>query len=383
MSKHSIARALAPVLLAAAPLAAAQAQEVDLDRAPSVGKVFAGEVPAGGAAARYLLTLAPGQAIDLTAAPVAGSDPRLRVVDARSGELVAENDDSAGSLASNVRLYSVRGQRVRIEVSNAAVDGGDAAMRFDLIVRPSDYRPKPVVTISLGDAHSGTLGRSDEQLFRFRAERGELWDLALAAAPGSSLDPALQVFAGEAAGGTTLGEDDDGGGGLNSRLRFLVPSSGVYTVRAYGVGQTEGNFAFSAGRAEGAVAAAVMEIGLGAPATGTLGNGSGDHLYRLSESARAAIAAGTGTLLVELRRIGDAEEGSDSMLDPILEIGFETPLGFSTLLSDDDGGGGTDSRLVFDASGLNATWLEALRIKARAFSQSTGDYELTVSAGGD
>ena len=61
-------------VLAAAPLPSAQAQVRDLDSETSVGDVFVGEVPAGGEAS-FALTLAPGQAIDLTAAPVGGSDP--------------------------------------------------------------------------------------------------------------------------------------------------------------------------------------------------------------------------------------------------------------------------------------------------------------------
>ena len=80
-----------------------------------------------------------------------------------------------------------------------------------------------------------------------------------------------------------------------------------------------------------------------------------------------------------LRRPGAAVGG----LDPLLEIGYETQLGFSPLLSDDDGGGDTNARLVLDASGLDGVWLEALRIKARAFQDSAGDYELVVSPGGD
>lgn len=377
MPDHTTARRLLPLaaaVLAAAPLGA-QAQEIDLDREPSVGKVFAGETGADGAA-RFLLTLAAGQAIDLTAAPVGGSDPKLTVHDAASDSLIAENDDSGGTLAANVRLYSERGQRVRIEVANAAVEGSDGPMRFDLIVRPSDYRPKPVVALALGEAHDGTLGRSDEQLFRFRGERGQVWDLALAAASGSSLDPALQVFAGEVVGGEALGQDDDGGGGLNARLRFLVPETGTYTARVYAVGQSEGDFTFSAGRA---LPAEIRDLELGRAATGTLGAGSGDHVYRLSERARSAVAAGSGALVIALDRVAsDAEDA----LDPVLEVGFETPLGFSTLLSDDDGGDDMNARLVFDASGLDATWLEALRIKARAFQQTAGDYELLVSEGG-
>ena len=375
-SSGRCARLFASLLLAGAPIGAAHAQERDLDREPSVGKIFNGQVPGGGTA-RFALTLAAGQAIDLTAAPVGGSDPTVRVYDAASNSLIAENDDSNGSLAANVRLFSPQAKRVRIEVSNAAPDSGDAPIRFDLILRPSDYRPKPVVALSLGDSHRGTLGSSDEQLFRFRGERGQLWDLSLAATPGSALDPALQVFAGEGAGGEAIGADDDGGGALNARLRFLVPDTGTYTVRAYGVGQTAGDFAFAAGRSEGALAVAVKEIDIGRRATGTLGGGAGEQVYRLSERARSALASGSGPIIVDLRRSG-ADEGG---LDPKLEIGFETPLGFSSLLSDDDGGGESNARLAFDASDLDPAWLEALRIKAGAFQDTAGDYELVVTRG--
>src|SRR5687767_13785052 len=187
MSNHTTGRLLpfAAALLAATPV---HAQDRDLDREPSVGKVFTGEVPEGGGAARYLQTLQAGQAVDLTDAPVGGSDPDVRVYDDASDTLIADNDDSAGTLASNVRLFSESTKRVRIEVANAAVDDGDAALRFDLILRPSDYRPKAVVPLALGDSRTGTLARSDEQLFSFRGQRGQLWDIALSAAPGTELD---------------------------------------------------------------------------------------------------------------------------------------------------------------------------------------------------
>ena len=185
------------------------------------------------------------------------------------------------------------------------------------------------------------------------------------------------------AGGGALGQDDDGGGGLNARLRFLVPETGTYTVRAYTIGQSEGAFAFTAGRTAAALAAAVREIGLGEAVTGTLGGSSGEQVFRLSQRARRAIASGDGTLVIALDRAGDAEEGSDTVLDPMLEVGFETPLGFSSLLSDDDGGEDANARLVFDASELDATWLEALRIKAKPFQESEGHFALTVSQSGD
>lgn len=384
MLNHTAGRLLPfmAALLASTPLAA-QAQDagLDLDREPSVGKVFAGEVPEGGEAASYLLTLQAGQAVDLTAAPVGGSDPILRVYEAGSDTLIAENDDSGGTLAANVRLFSETAKRVRIEVGSAAVDGEDGAMRFDLILRPSDYRPKPVVPLTLGGGHAGTLERSDEQLFRFDAQRGQLWDLALAAAPGSELDPALQIYAGEVAGGEVLMQDDDGGGALNARARFLVPETGTYTARAYAVGTTEGAYELSVGRSAAALAASVKTVELGQAVSGTLEEGAGEHVYRLSDRARRAIAAGTGPLVIALNRTGDAEEGG-SILDPMLEVGFETPLGFTSLLSDDDGGGETNARLVLDASTLTGPWLEALRIKARAYDESAGHYTLEISETG-
>jgi hypothetical protein len=369
-------------LLAATPLSA---QDRDLDSEPSVGKVFTGEVPEGGGSARYLLTLQAGQAVDLTAAPVGGSDPVLKVYDAASDALIAENDDSAGTLAANVRLYSETTKRVRIEVANAASEGegGDAAMRFDLVLRPSDYRPRPAVPITLGDSQTGSLVRGDEQLFHFTGQRGQLWDIALAAPAGGELDPALQIFAGEVAGGEVLMQDDDGGGGLNARTRFLVPETGTYTVRAYAVGTTEGDYALSVGRSAAALAASVKTVELGQAASGTLEQGADEHVYRLSDRARRAIAAADGPLVIELNRAGDAEEGG-TVLDPMLEVGFETPLGFTSLLSDDDSGGETNARLVVDTSTLTGPWLEAFRIKARAFDQSAGHYALEVSeAAGD
>ena len=63
-------RSIAVALLAAMPLAGAAAQERDLDTEPSAGKVFTGSLSGADGPARFLLTLQPGQAIDLTAAPV-------------------------------------------------------------------------------------------------------------------------------------------------------------------------------------------------------------------------------------------------------------------------------------------------------------------------
>jgi len=370
-------RFFAAALLAAAAPIAVQAQERDLDNEPTVGKVFTGEVAEGGGPAQFLLTLRGGQAIDLTAAQVGGSDPALKVYDTATRELIAENDDAAGSLAANVRLFSETTRRLRIEVSNAAVDPSPGPMRFDLVLRPSDYRPKPVRPITIGEELTGTLERNDEQLFRFHGERGQQWTFGLNAALESTLDPALQVFAGDRATGTPVGSDDDGGGELNAKLEFVVPQTGDYLLRAYPVGTSEGGYTLTTTRETAPPPAKLADIDLDTTVTGRISGGAREQVYQLSAAARRALAANPGPLVVEMNFTGEAE----GAVDPVVAVGFDTPLGFSAVATDDDGAGQTNARLTVDGSMLTPTWLEALRIKASGFLETSGPYELKVSRG--
>src|SRR5690606_2981134 len=118
--KADLKRAIGAVALAAIMSGtAAQAQERNLDRENSVGKVFSGEFGDSDNPARFVLSQAAGEGLELTAMPVAGADPYVKVFDAGSGALIAENDDANGSLAANVRLYSEAARQLRIEVSGA------------------------------------------------------------------------------------------------------------------------------------------------------------------------------------------------------------------------------------------------------------------------
>lgn len=355
------------------PLTFAQGQERNLDRESSVGKVFAGEFGDQDNPARFTLSQAAGESLDLTAMPVAGSDPYLKVYDAGSGALVAENDDSNGSLAANVRLYSEGARRLRIEVSGAG--GSTDGARFDLVVRPSDYRPAPVREIQSGESFSGSIQSQDEQLFRIRAERGQQWEFSMVQAEGSNLDPLLAIYSGERPVGAPLGEDDDGGGDLNSLLKFTAPANGVYVVRASGVGSTAGGYTFSAGPVQVPQPVEVRNMGLDAAVSGSLDSRVRERLYRLDEQARAVLRDASGMLVVEMKRAGSDE----SDFDPVLEIGFETPLGFSVLRADDDSGGELDAKIEIDASSFTPEWLETLRIKAKSYGESEGDFQLTAS----
>lgn len=369
-----IARLLVAGLIAgSAPLGAAHGQDRNLDSEVSTGRVFRGQTTTDDPA-RFVVGQDAGEALEVTAAPVDGSDPLLKVYDAASGELLAESDDTAGSLASVVRLFSPSARRLRIEVSNAA---GEDSIRFDLIVRPSDYRPNPLKDIALGQSLGGNLQAGDEQLFRFRAQRGEVWELTLAQASGSELDPMIEIYSGERPTGEVLATNDDSAGGLNARIRFLAPAAGTYVLRATGVSSTAGDYLLTAEQRQPPAATRTARIDLGRAATGTIDDNTRERFYRLTESALSSLAESPSTLVVGLRHVGEGED----ILDPVLEVGFDTPLGFASVLQDDDGGGDSNSRIVLDLAGLAPTWLEALRIKAAGFTDTAGDYALTISAG--
>jgi hypothetical protein len=379
MTLRWIGRAAAPLLLATLAALPAAAQDRDLDRAPADGRVFSGTTGTDGAPARYTFTLAAGEAIELSAEPVQGSDPALRVLDAASGELIAENDDADGTLGARVRLYSETTRRVRVEVRNAALEGSAAATPFSLILAPSDYRPKALQPLALGAAPTGTLAQNDEQLFRFDAVLGQTWVFTLSAADGSSLDPALELFAGDTSQGEAIASDDDGGGGLNARLRFTAPQSGRYVLRAYSVGVTEGAYRLVAEEGVPVPPARLETIDLDRPVTARIDGEVRERLYRLSDAAKAALAASAGPLEATMRFVGAAE----GALDPIVALGFDTPLGFAAVATDDDGGGGTNAALTLDAGALTPTWLDALRIKASGFLETAGEYELVLSRAGE
>ncbi|HWK41659.1 MAG TPA: hypothetical protein VNR60_06970 [Croceibacterium sp.] len=377
MQGHTVrrcARLFATAVVALAiPLTAVSAQDRDLDRETPQGKVFRAEMREDGEPARFRLTLQGGQGLELTAAQVGGSDPYLRVFDADSDELLAENDDSAGSLSASTRLFFDETKRLRIEVTNAVGETG--GRRFDLIVLPSDYRPTPPRDLAIGETLSGELSDSDGQLFHVRAERGQILIIAMNQADGSNVDPGVEIYSGNNATGEALASDDDGGGGLNARLRFTVPQSGRYTVRAYGVGGSTGAYSIAINGLQ-AADIAPKEVQLGSTTRGSLDSDVRERLYKLDQRSRTSLANGSGSLVIEMRSTGasDDEEG----LDPVVDVGFETPIGFSSMARDDDGGGGTDAQLVFDVSELDADWLSRLLIKASAYGDNGGEYALTV-----
>lgn len=104
-------------------------------------------------------------------------------------------------------------------------------------------------TIGADGAAEGTLGDGGDpgdgdwyyREYGIRARAGERLTIH---AESEDLDTYVGIGRGRGEEFESLAEDDDGGGGLDSRLEFEVPETGVYTIRvtSAGAGQT-GRFA--------------------------------------------------------------------------------------------------------------------------------------------
>lgn len=380
--------ALAPVLalaLAAPGLAQDEQQLV-------AGGVVEGEVAGSGSPASFPLRTVPGQTLQLDAIPAPGApdgiDLLMKVYDT-DGELVGEDDDGGGALNPRVTVTSESGGIYRVEVDVLGEGGA-----FTLLARESEVVPEVTTALALsgGKAERAVAFPADqESLFTFSGRAGEVYSVTLVAEDPDgedAADPMLELFSGEGTSGASLLSDDDSGGGLNSRLVAELPEDGTYTIRVSSLS--------SNGAARLAVAkmtlqpAAVGNLAYGTPATIAFDGDSpfviGDSarrlvpyaLYRLPASPGPGAMAGRDQTIV----IRATSEG----LDPYLEVGLDTPLGFATVLSNDDADG-LNARLVLDpatfAGGEAAEWWGKLRIRVSAPAGSTGDVELTAEPTAD
>lgn len=235
--------------------------------------------------------------------------------------------------------------------------------------------------IAIGEAATGEIraaGQVDRWLFEGIA--GQIISIALDAAPGSDLDPLLELLA---ADGSLLATSDDEGGGRNSLISsFALPSDGPYVIaaRAWGHASTG---PYTLHLREGARAPAPVPA-MPSPMSSLLPEAlppvSQTGTIAPGEVVSGLLPAGTmhlWTLTVNRPLQLDVRlEGIDGALDTLLEvIGPDGVL----LARDDDGGGGVSSRLP--ALRLPAAGTYTLRVRAY-LAAGQGAYRLSVSQPG-
>lgn len=261
------------------------------------------------------------------------------------------------------RLISVTALAVVV----AACGGGS---RTPAATRPASV-PGLRGTLYSGQQASGYLTASDPRLnrnavynfFYYTATAGETVVLEVLS---DQMDPyaVIQDFQGNA-----LASDDDGGEGLNARLTYTFPSSGVYRLVAttyrentYGPYTIRVNRVSAGGGGGGSTPGVRGSISRGEVRTGFL-TANDPRLNRNAVYHAYLYTARAGeTITVEVL---------SDQIDPYAVI--QDAQG-NALASDDDGGGGLNARLVytFPAGGT-------YRIVATTYRENTyGPYTLRV-----
>lgn len=208
----------------------------------------------------------------------------------------------------------------------------------------------------------------------------------------ATFDPALRLYRGDELSGSLVAFNDDFQGSLNSELAYQVPTSGTYTVRSSETQGRPGQFVLG-------YKLLVPGPQIDRPLTlgdlnvaRSLGENSPIFfnersqgierydLYRLDDSID----------VIELIETGDKLQVrmSSNVIDSYLELGFDTPFGFSVVSFNDDAVG-RDALIEiipssfparFVSQGLVGDYWRLLRIRARsARREESGDYFISVA----
>ncbi|MWV28433.1 hypothetical protein [Aurantiacibacter rhizosphaerae] len=381
---------LAGIGAAAVNLAAlgAQAQVRDLDQESSDVRLFQGEVD--GRAAVFQITVPANTTLQIDAIARDDFDPMMRVLN-QNGVVIAQDDDGGEDL--NPRVYipaAGEERRITIEVDGFAAEWseGDTSYggAFDLRLSPSEYAAPQIRTVTYGARETGTF-MGEEHLFTMQGQAGQMVEIALVAL-NDELDPTLEL---RDAAGEVMALDDDGGEGLNALLRHRFTDDGTYTIVADVLSEGKGDYRLRVrDMREVAPQAPLQVIDFDSAMTGELARVDDEtgeetllptHIdYQLSEAAKAAIRAGDGAVEIHMRANQSGDPDFGGAIDSYIELGFETPLGFTVAQEDDDGGEGSDALLAINLSALSdkPDLLDMLRIRARSFGGVGGGFILKI-----
>ncbi|MGV8929337.1 MAG: PPC domain-containing protein [Brevundimonas sp.] len=353
----------------AAPALAQRAETLSPGRTVE-GQIADGDATAADDAYRYddfVIQTQAGQRLEAVM-QAAGFDAYLEVFRQGDSEPLASDDDGLGQgTDSRLRFTADRaGSYVLRARTLSGIEGG--AYTLGLSQRPPATRPPRPSAIRTGQSVRGTLTAGDPEsedglsydAYAFRARAGDRFVIDLSS---EAFDPVVRVGRMRSGGFIELAMNDDTEDtGLNSRLIFTAPDDGEYIIRAtpLSVGN-EGAYTLALERGPELAAAASIEIGASIDGT-------------LSESDGKGVQGATAD---SYRFAG--QEGQRIRIDMTSDV-FDTYLelfddGLVSLVEDDDGGPeGTNSRLTFTLP-RTGTYL----IEARAFTEGTGQYALSVS----
>ena len=245
---------------------------------------------------------------------------------------------------------------------------------------PSPERPAPSETvyteadgrlIRVGEAVHDVIAEEDPtwgtngrfHLYRFHASEGDRIAIEM-----SSDDFDTYLVVGDRAGGifNPIAQDDDSGGDLDARVRFIAPRTGPFWILA----QAYAEYGFGSYTLELAALPAPRPVSATPIAVGSSVSGELTEDDPMQEDDESHFDLYTFDAV-------DGERYSITMSSPAFDTYLHLGDGttdFGEITSDDDGGGGTDSRIVFTAD-FSGTYA----IQATSFApEQTGEYTVTV-----
>ena len=207
--------------------------------AVAIGDRISGVVSPAGDIDFFVFTADSGVTVDIDVeASVTGSflDSYVELLGLDSVTVVAANDDDFQSSDSRIRYTVTATGEYFFSIRDLASRGGanyQYAILLDTVPPPDVQESEPnnssatANAVVFGDAIGGVIDPTgDVDFFTFTAPTGTVVDIdVVASLVGSSLDAFLQLY--DTDGFTVLAENDDFTG-LDSHIRFVLPTTGQY-----------------------------------------------------------------------------------------------------------------------------------------------------------
>ena len=345
--------------------------------AVAVGGSATGAIESVGDRDWFAVTLEAGKTyrFDLAGSPtIAGtlSDPYLYGLYDAAGNFISGTTNNNGGAGYNSRMVFTANANATYYVSAGA--NGSRTGTYTLSVRDvtDDFTAGTGTAgaVAVGGSATGEIGLGgDRDWFAVTLEAGKTYrfDLeGLATSAGTLVDPYLRGLydaAGNLISGTT---DDNSGYGYNSRVAFEANENATYYVSAGTYGSRTGTYTLSVEEFTDDFTAGTGTAGavaVGGSATGEIELG-GDHDW-----FAVTLEAGK-TYRFDLEGLATS---AGTLVDPYLRGLYDAAGNFINGTTNNNGGAGYNSRVVFTAN-ANATYY----VSAGANGSRTGTYTLSV-----
>ena len=300
-----------------------------------------------------------------------------------AGNLIASNDDSAGTLQSTIvhRPAASGTLLARVRQFNPGVYGSAATYGLRVTSTSCSGADSHEPNDSIGTATPYTAGSiqshnhacaGDVDFISFSASRNMDYDIRTLGL-GASADTVMSLLNST---GAVLAVNDDGGGGLASRIAFRAPSDGTFylAIRHYSPSangpNTNYQFTIASTGTSGTADSFENDDTQASARAITIGSPHSNHNFHAAgDSDWISFSATGGTnYVVETFNLG-------SFSDTIVEVYSGTTL----LGRDDDGGGGLASRVAFSVTATGSVHFRVFHFNSSTFGSNT-NYDVRVGA---